>query len=46
MRRAFGFLIILILLAGVGLTIYAYVADLTPPTRVVEAPAVGVGFSD
>lgn len=46
MRRFIGLLFILALLAGVGLVIYAYVADLPAPVKVVETPAVGVGFSD
>ena len=46
MRRFLGFLFILGLIAMVGLIIYVYLVDLPPPVRVVETPAVGVGFSD
>ncbi len=46
MRRFIGFLFVLSLIASVGLVIYVYLVDLPPPTRVVETPAVGVGFSD
>lgn len=44
MRRLIGFLFLLLIGLAIGLTIYAYVADLPPPTRVIETPAVGVGF--
>lgn len=46
MRRVFISLIFLILLAGVGMAVYGYVADLPPPTETVEKPAAGVGFSE
>ncbi|MEM7525460.1 MAG: hypothetical protein AAF360_17235 [Pseudomonadota bacterium] len=46
MRRVIGFLFILAVIAALGLVIYAYVADLSAPSKVVETPAVGVGFTD
>ena len=46
MRRFIGFLFISLLVVGVGFVVYAYVADLPAPVRVVETPAVGVGFSE
>lgn len=46
MRRFLAVLFILILLAAVGLVVYSYVADLTPPTSEIETPATGVGFGD
>lgn len=46
MRRFLSFLVLLALLASAALVVYAYIADLTPPTQVVETPAVGVGFSE
>ena len=46
MRRFLGLLFFLALIAMIGLVVYVYVADLPPPTREVETPAVGVGFSD
>lgn len=46
MRRFIFFLFILIVIAAIGLTVYAYVADLPAPKETVETPAVGVGFGD
>lgn len=46
LRRLFGFLLILAILAGAGLVGYAYLAELPPKTGPIETPAVGVGFGD
>ena len=46
MRRLIGILFILVVIAAIGLTGYAYLADLPAPKEVVQTPAVGVGFSD
>lgn len=46
LRRLFGFLLILAVLAGAGLVAYAYFAELPPKTEAIETPAVGVGFGD
>lgn len=46
MRRLIGILFILVVIAAIGLTVYAYVADLPSPNEPVETPAVGVGFDD
>lgn len=44
MRRAIFFLFILALIAVIGLTVYAYIADLPAPQTEVSKPATGVGF--
>lgn len=46
MRRFISLLFILVVFAGLGLVIYAYVADLPAPLRTVDAPAAGVGFEN
>lgn len=46
LRRLFGFLLILAILAAAALVGYAYLADLPAETGPKEAPAVGVGFGD
>ncbi|MGB0412134.1 MAG: hypothetical protein ACPGFA_11140 [Pikeienuella sp.] len=44
MRRAIFILFILALIALIGLTVYAYIADLPAPSSEVTKPATGVGF--
>lgn len=44
MRRAIFFIFVLVLIALIGLTVYAYVTDLPAPQAVVTKPATGVGF--
>ncbi|MEM8753047.1 MAG: hypothetical protein AAGF90_08730 [Pseudomonadota bacterium] len=46
MRRFLSFVFLLGLFASAALVVYAYTADLSPHTRLVETPAVGVGFSE
>lgn len=46
MRRFIGILFILIVVAAIGFTIYALLADLPAPADVIETPATGVGFGE